>query len=427
LIAAGQAEVDRFALTVRAVRIIFPGTALLVLSSWALGVLNSHRRFLLPYLSPLVWNASLITLLLWTSGFESLRDGGVSLSLLERGLFAVCFGALIGAFLQFSVQMPLVLRSMRGFRLSLSTRVDGVRDALRAFGPALAGRGVVQLSLYIDMFLASWLAKGAPSALGYAVTLINLPVGVFGMSVAAAELPELASADPDKLERRMSERISRALRQSAFVVAPSVVGFLAFGFLVAGLVFRGGSFTLEDNQLVYLVLCAYTVGLPASTVSRLFQNAFFALRDPQTPARIASVRLVASALLGAALMLLLDRYPVRAVFGSAASAHELFLGAVGLGLAASVGAWCELMLMLRALRKQVPGLRLPVHDILRSYAWAVALAAPVGGLWWLLGSWSGMWQALLVLPCYVVVYLGIAWWRGAPEIELWLGRGRRRA
>ena len=113
---------------------------------------------------------------------------------------------------------------------------------MRALGPALAGRGVVQLSLYLDMILASFLAAGAPSAINFASTLFNLPLGVFGMSVAAAELPELSREDPETGRKVIAERIRTAAAQSAFLVAPSVVGYLAFGFLVVGLLYGGGRF-----------------------------------------------------------------------------------------------------------------------------------------------------------------------------------------
>lgn len=422
LVAAGEASVDRFPLTVRAVRIIFPMTGLLVLSAWALGVLNSHRRFLLPYLSPLVWNAAIVSALLWAAGGVGRLGTPAGVEGLERGLFAVCFGALAGGLLQFVVQLPLVFRLMRGFRVSLSRRILGVRESLRALGPALAGRGVVQLSIYIDMFLASWLVEGAPSALGYAVMLVNLPLAAFGMSVAAAELPELASVDPQGAGRRIAGRVRQGVRQSVFVIAPSVVGYLVFGFLVAGLVFRGGSFTLADNLLVYLVLCAYTLGLLASAISRLLQNTFFALRDTRTPARIAGVRLAVSALTGAGLMFWLDRFAVATVFGLEGGGKNLHLGAVGLGLAASAGAWCELALLRRALRRRLAEVRLPASAVVRQLGLSLALAVPGLVIWALLPFRGVVASALVVLPCYVVCYLGFAWWTRAPELELWLGR-----
>ncbi len=424
-VAAGQASVDRFALTVRAVRIVFPMTGLMVLSAWALGVLNSHRRFLLPYLSPLVWNASIVGALLWAAGGWR-STGAPSLDQLERWLFAAFLGALAGGLAQFGVQLPLVLRLMRGFRVTLSRRVAGVREALAALGPALAGRGVVQLSAYLDIFLASWLATGAPSAIGYAVMLINLPLGAFGMSVAAAELPELSSSDPAKAGRQVAERVDRALRQSAFVVVPSIVGYLAFGFLVAGLVFRGGSFSEQGNLLVYLVLAAYTLGLLPSVISRLLQNTFYALRDTRTPARVAGVRLAASAALGTILMLVLDRFSVAGTFAIAAAGPDLYLGAVGLAVAGSAGAWCELALLRRALVRRLPELRLPVRYIAGRFGVAAVVSVPGFALWALAPADGVAAQALLVLPVYALCYLGLAWWSRSPELDLWLGRlGRR--
>ena len=423
--AASGAPVDRFALTVRAVRIIFPMTGLLVLSAWALGVLNSHRRFLLPYLSPLVWNAAIVAALVMAAGGWP-GSTEVPPATVERWLFAACFGALAGGLAQFAVQLPLVMRLMRGFRPSLSTRVSGVREALAALGPALAGRGIVQVSAYIDLFLASWLATGAPSALGYAVMLINLPMGAFGISVAAAELPELSSSDPAKAGRRVTERIDRALRQSIFLLAPSMVGYLAFGFLTAGLVFRGGSFTVEGNLLVYLVLAGYTLGLLPSVISRLLQNTFYALRDTRTPARIAGVRLVASASVGALLMIFLDRFAVTPTFRLNGTGQDLYLGAVGLALASSLGAWCELALLRRALSRRLPELKLPVAYIAGRLGLAAALAIPGLILWALIPAQSVTIQALVVLPAYALCYLGIAWWSRAPELELWLGRLLRR-
>ncbi len=420
--AAAGAPVDRFALTVRAVRIIFPMTGLLVLSAWALGVLNSHRRFLLPYLSPLVWNASIVAALLAAAGGWP-AAGAVPPSLVERWLFAACFGALAGGLLQFGVQLPLALRLMKGFRPSLSRRVAGVRGALAALGPALAGRGVVQLSAYVDLFLASFLATGAPSALGYAVMLINLPQGVFGMSVAAAELPELSSSDPATASRRIAGRVDRALRQSTFLLAPSVVGYLVFGFLAAGLVFRGGNFTVEGNLLVYLVLAAYTLGLLPSVISRLLQNTFYALRDTRTPARIAGVRLLASASAGVMLMLLLDRFAVAATFGLEGATQDLYLGAVGLAVAGSLGAWCELALLRRALSRRLPELRLPAGSIARWFGLAALLAVPGLVLWVTVPVGGVAAQALVVLPFYALCYLGVAWKMGAPELGMWL-RGR---
>ncbi len=428
-VAAGELSVDRFPLTVQAVRIVFPMSGFMVLAAWALGILNSHRRFVLPYLTPLFWNCAIITALVWAahgSGFLETPELAGN-EVLDRWLFATLTGALVGGVLQFAVQIPFVWRTAPPIRFSLSTRVEGVREALQALGPALAGRGVVQLSFYLNLFLANFLKGGAPSAIGFAGTLYNLPMSAFGLSIAAAELPELSRLDPEKAGKEIRTRIDRALRQSAFVVCPAVVGFLVFGVLAAAVIYRRGSFTDEDLYLVYTVLVGYSLGLLASTLSRLLQNSFFALRDTRTPARIAAYRLALEGSIGIPLMVALDRISVAEVFSLVAAPKALHLGAVGLSLASSAGAWCELWFLRRELASRIPGLTLPWVVILRRLATATLASAPALALWWMLLGRGWLWQGLLVLPTYIATYLAWAWWTRQPELALWLGRlGRRR-
>ncbi len=423
--------VDRFELAVAAARIVFPMTGFLVLSVWALAVLNSHRRFFIPYFAPVVWNAAIIGCLVWAGGGLAAdpADPGSLLAGMTRILFAACWGGLLGGLLQFLVQLPSVAREIRGFRFSFSTRVDGVRTALRAFVPVVAGRGVVQLSGYLDVFLASFLQAGATGVLTYAQTPYMLPVSLFGLSVAASELPELsrlsresASGDTEALRAR----VRRSLRQMAFLNVPTCVGYLAFGYLVIGLLLRTGSFGETDNWLVYLTLCGYTVGLLASTSSRLLQNTFYALQEPKTPARIAAVRVAVSAAVAVPLMLLLDRVAVTDLVH--ARGEALRLGAVGLAVASGVGSWVELLLLRRALAKSAPGPFLPTREIGRMLLLALAAAVPAAGLWLALPALHVALQALAVVGTFGGGYLLLARLTGAEELDLWLGRlARRRA
>ena len=197
---------ERLRLTVTLVRILTPGTAFLVLSAWCLGVLNSHRRFFLPYVAPVLWNMAQIAVLvgagLWGLGQSSMA-------------VALAWGAFAGGLIQFGVQLPAVISVSRSLRLSLRTDIPGVRSVVRQFVPVVVGRGVVQLSGYAELLLASLLAVGAVAALGYAQIFYLLPISLFGMSVAAAELPELSRLESSDREL-LGVRLQEGLRRIAF-------------------------------------------------------------------------------------------------------------------------------------------------------------------------------------------------------------------
>ena len=168
-------------LTVRLVRVLFPGAGLLVASAWCLGVLNSHGKFLLSYTAPVAWNAAMIaTLVAFGPRHELERAGDVS-------------GLGIGRRAASSSS-----RCRRRSALRLSRRrwraLDDapVRQAVRNFVPVLISRGAVQLTGYIDAMIASLLPTGAVTGLTNAQLLYTLPVSLFGVAISAAELPAMS-------------------------------------------------------------------------------------------------------------------------------------------------------------------------------------------------------------------------------------------
>ncbi len=285
----------KYELTVSLMRIITPGVAVLVLSAWCLGVLNSHRRFFLSYVAPVIWNVAQIAILVG-AGIVLLDDpldpGAASMETLGTLVRALGVGTVVGGVLQFLVQIPSVLRLEPHLRPSLRRDIPGVRRVLRALGPVVAGRGVVQLSAYVDLVLASLLAAGATAALQNALLLYLLPISLFGMSIAAAELPEMSRerAGADVL----AGRLDRGLSSMAFYVLPTALVFLVVGDLVIGTLFSRGAFGRPDEILVWITLAAFCLGLMASTSSRLLQSALYAIGDTRTPARAAAERVVIS-------------------------------------------------------------------------------------------------------------------------------------
>jgi putative peptidoglycan lipid II flippase len=342
---------DRYELTVTLVRILTPGVGFLVLSAWCLGILNSHRRFFLSYVAPVLWNVAIIGSLVTTALVIS--DGELALAQ------AMAWGALLGSVLQFGIQLPSVLRRSEGLRLSVSFAVPGVRTVVKRFGHVVAGRGGVQLAGYLDLVVASFLALGAVAALGYAQVLYLLPISLFGMSVAAAELPTLSTMD-HRDRPKVVARLDQGLGRVAFFVVPSSVAFVFVGDLVVATVFQGGRFDADDAAQAGVILAVYGLGMLASTSTRLLQSALYGVGDTRTPAIYAIIRVVVSLSIGIAIMFPLDAVQVTrdgfAVVGEVAwqvapeadrsgTDNMLRIGAAGLAFGAAVGAWLELVLL----------------------------------------------------------------------------------
>ncbi|MEM9200799.1 MAG: murein biosynthesis integral membrane protein MurJ [Actinomycetota bacterium] len=368
---------ERFDLAVEFTRITALGVGFLVMSAWCLGILNSHRSFLLPYAAPVIWNLAQIVALLvaWQQDWD-LADAA-------RG---VAIAVAIGGLLQLVIQLPAVLRLARGMRIAFDNRNVHVREVRRRFGPAVLGRGAVQLSAYLDLILASFLAAGALSALFRAQMLYTLPVSLFAMSVAAAELPEMSRLAGDPA--LVAARANTAMRRIAFWMLAASLLLIAAGEPLVAALFEGGEFTSADTSLVWLVLVFYAFGLPAIGLSRMLQNASYAMGDTSGPARVAAIRVTVAAAVGAAAMFPLDRAfigpdgveqlgDVFAFAGPLEAAVRdddsvVRLGAIGLAVGSAVGAWVELFLLSRVLDRRLPRLRPPSAAL-----WPPALAASI--------------------------------------------------
>ena len=397
-------EGEKRDLTIRLVRILFPGAGLLVLSAWCLGVLNSHRRFFLSYTAPVVWNVAMIASLVWFG------------RRLDQFALAgwVAWGSVAGSGLQFLVQLPTVLRLVRALRLGLDLAGESVRTVVRNFVPVFVSRGVVQISAYVDSLLASLLGHGAVVALSYAQLLYTLPVSLFGMSVSAAELPAMSSAAGagDELAARLRGRLDAGLRRIALFIAPSAVGFLALGDVMAGALYQTGRFTRDDSLYVWSILAGSAVALLPATLGRLYSSTFYALHDTRTPLRYAAVHVVLATGLGYLFALPLTR----------ALGLDLRWGVVGLTTSAGLAAWVEYYLLRRTLNSRIGRTGLPLAFAAKLWAAAAAAAAVAWGVRYALGERHPLVVAALVLTPYGIVYFVLAHAFGLPEARALVGR-----
>ena len=390
---------EKLALTTRLVRILFPGAGLLVLSAWCLGVLNAHGRFFLSYASAAFWNVAMIGTLLFFGG-RSDEDTLV---------YWLAWGSVAGCFLQLAAQWPGVVAVLGAFRWKWERHRSHVATVVRNFVPVFLGRGVTQLSGFIDTMIASLplLGTGAQVTLNYAQLLYGLPVSLFGMAVSAAELPAMASVvgHEDEVAAILRSRMSDGLRRIAFFVVPSAVAFVALGDQLAELVYGGGRFGPDEVRWVWGVLAGAAVGLVATTLGRLYSSAFYALHDTRTPVRFALLRVMTSITLGATL----------AVYGPRLFGIDPKWGVAGITIAAGLAGWLEFALLRRALRRRLGRVDLPARTQVILWS-AAALAA---GLAWVVRVINAEAPMLvrtgLVLGIYGMTYWLVTWKAGIPE------------
>ncbi|HEY7634842.1 MAG TPA: murein biosynthesis integral membrane protein MurJ [Gemmatimonadales bacterium] len=384
LIAPGF-EGEKRDVTIRLVRILFPGAGLLVLSAWCLGVLNSHRHFFLSYSAPVVWNLAII---------GALVGSGRGIGQYPLAEIAA-WGSVVGSLLQFGIQLPTVLRLLHGTMPRLVRNSEPVQTVIRNFGPVFVGRGVVQISAYVDTVLASLLPTGAVAGLAYAQVLYTLPVSLFGMSVSAAELPAMSSATGDETERAayLRTRLSGGLRQIAFLVVPSAVAFLGLGDVIAGALYQSGEFTREVTLYVWGILAGSAVGLLASTLGRLYASTYYAMRDTRTPLRYAALRVALTIILGYLFALPLPR----------ALGVDQRWGAAGLTASAGLAGWIEFLLLRRSLNRRIGPSGLSISLGVR--LWGSAALAVVAA--WLVRPILRPNQPLLTAAVVLTVYGGL--------------------
>lgn len=400
------------ALTVSLVQILFPGVALLVMSAWCLGVLNSHRKFFLSYVSPVLWSTALIA----TAIVAGRKFAGHDIDIATW----LAWGAVIGSAAQFLVQLPTVLRLLTSARPSLAVGDPGVRSTLRTFVPVVIGRGSVQISGYIDQVLASYLGAGIVAAMFNAQVLYMLPISLFGMAVSAAELPEMSSATggEDARAKHVRDRLSSSLRRVAFLVVPSAVAFVAIGGVIVALLFETGRFGARETEIVWIILAGQAIGLVPSTQGRLLSSAFYALDEPTPPLRASLVRVALNASLGYAFAL-----PIREAAG-----YSVAWGAFALSASSGFAAWVEYALLRHGLAHRIGGVPVPTKLIAGAFGAAALAGAAAYGVAHVAGTlgWPAWRGALVAIPVFGVIYLGVMVVAKVPEAAGFMRRiGRR--
>ncbi|MEP6898941.1 MAG: lipid II flippase MurJ, partial [Rhodanobacter sp.] len=391
------------------VRILFPGTGILVWSAWCLGILNSHHKFFLSYAAPVVWNLSMIVTMLV---FRNLPG--------EQLIVYLAWGTVLGCVLQFLVQLGPVLKLVPRMPLRFDWRNTHVRQVGGSFMSVAVGRGVVQISAFVDQAISTLLGSGAMAAITTAASINMLPVSLFGMAISASELPTLSRMAGQGLDEettaRLGARLNDGLERIAFFIVPSAMAFLALGNVIVAALYQSGQFTRSDSRYVWAILAGSGVGLLASTFGRLYSSTYYALRDTRTPLRFALVRLAITAVLGLGSALLLP-----GMLGVSTQ-----WGAVGLTASAGVAGWIEFHLLRGKMNRLLGLTGVSVRMMIKLWVAACIAALAACAVEYLVPPHGTIVTAIYVLGLYGVAYFAVTWMLRIRECEELLGKLLRR-
>jgi putative peptidoglycan lipid II flippase len=286
-IASGFKSSETYSISVVLTRIMFPYIAFISMVSLAAGVLNTHKKFMIPAFTPVLLNLGMIFGSLYLSQY------------FETPIYGLGVGVMIGGILQLAIQIPALLKIGMLPRIGLG--IKAIREAvanpeakriLKLMGPAVFAVSVSQLSLIINTNIASHLQAGSVSWLSYADRLMEFPTALLGVAVGTVLLPSLSRANTNGDVEHSRNLIHWGIRLTFILAAPAAMALFVFGTPLAASLYNYGKFNAHDVEMTRLALQAYGVGLIGLILIKILAPGFYAKQDIRTPVKIGLVVLV---------------------------------------------------------------------------------------------------------------------------------------
>lgn len=298
-------------LAVSLTRIMFLQTFFMALNGISMGILNSFNNFIAPSLGTLVYNLVIIIFgILWVD---------------QYGIAAFAYGVVLGAALDFLIQIPALRRVKLKYSFCWDIKDKGFRQIILLMIPVLAGLGVVQLNLFVTRNLSSSLGSGVISALDLAQKLINLPIGIFAVSIATAIFPTLTTLIAHGELKKFVRTSSLSIRAIFLITIPATLGLVAIGDVLIKLLFLQGKFTTAMVNLTNQALVYYCIGIFAYSTIQVLNRSFYALKDTVTPVIAATITIAFNIILSIKLVGLLGHQGLALSYSLAGFVNLIFL------------------------------------------------------------------------------------------------------
>ena len=386
---------EQFDLATKMLRITFPYLFFVSLLAYSGSILNTFGRFAIPSLTPVLLNICMILAAVYLSPH------------FEQPIVALAWGVLIAGVVQLAFQLPFLasLNLIPRPRWGLANR--GVRRILKLMGPVILGSSVAQINILLDTIIASFLMLGSLSWLYYSERLMQFPLGLLGVALATVILPRLATGHTNAQHEDFKNTLDWAIKLVVVFGLPAAAALLLLATPLLSTLFEYGEFKPRDTRMASYSLMAYSLGVPAFILTKVFLPAFFSRQDTRTPVRIGIISLVSNMIFNILLvvpMVLLDFV----------APHT------GLAIASSMSAWQQAWLLYRKLgssgiyQLSKPVLKFAARSLPALLVMAVVIV--VGSVQpWNPEPWSE-WQAfqrastLVVIILLAIISYGVTLW-----------------
>lgn len=394
--------------------IMLPYMLLVCLVAILAGVLNVHKHFASPAAAPIILNVFVITAVLLTAKVLKIET--------QAQLFFVAVAVIIAGLAQIAVQIPALRTRGISIRPGWQIYSASFKKIIILMGPMVLGLTVTQINTLADDLIAWWFSgsaekgiiifeflgnavkyplwRGSVSHLYYSQRLYQLPLGVFGISLAIAIFPVMTSYAAQKDLSGLRRTISRGLQGAVFIAIPATVGLIIIAKPLISLAFQHGQFSSEDTNKVAGVLLFYALGLCGYFTQQIVTRAFYSMQDSKTPMHSALTAVFVNIILNLTLI-----WP---------------LGTIGLAVSTALCSYLQVVTLVIVLRRRLGSSTLEglLSALVKTIIATVCMSVVAGIALWLSKAWGDVFKLLLVVPTAVVTYLLAAGLLGGEMISL---------
>lgn len=260
------------ALTTGMMRVLLVGTLIFSVSGLLMGILQSHNRFLLPALAPIMYDVGILF--------------GVLFLIEPFGIYGLAIGAVLGAAMHLLIQVPGLFLVRARWAAELGWRDPNLRRVLVLMLPRMADLGLVSASAVVTTNILSRLGPGATSAYDWGWRLMQIPETLIGTAMGTVIFPTLAALSSLGDVNGKRRAFSGSIRFILIATLPSAIFLIVAGKPLLNLL-QGGAFDDLAVDLVYSTLQFFAIGIIVHSVLEVVARSFYADKDTLTPLWVA--------------------------------------------------------------------------------------------------------------------------------------------